>query len=325
MVYCKSNASGARQVGRRDLLKHIAALGALFATGPGCDRQFGNFADSPELVLWSGTVRNELIRDRLLAAHAGRFEKSTIFPIQFRADRDSGLSEQDIHSIIVESGIGIKSVDPVTTWLPSWEAPEELDDYGRAFLDVSLDEIFHIAEVVRAETLNLIHPFQTVFPINELADAFGAVCDRAALSGLTCHIEFMPYGGIPDLKAAWDVVRAADRSNGGILFDTWHYYRGNPDHALLRSLPGEKIFQVQVSDALLEIQGSLLEDTLRNRRPPGQGELDLITVLRVLHEIGGLRVVGPEIFSEDIYALDPVSVGRLSGDTVREVLRAATA
>lgn len=70
---------------------------------------------------------------------------------------------------------------------------------------------------------------------------------------------FMPILSIPDLSAGWAIVQAANRSNAGLCFDTWHYFRSKPDDTLLKTIPGERIFEVQLADALNALQGKDLE------------------------------------------------------------------
>ena len=61
---------------------------------------------------------------------------------------------------------------------------------------------------------------------------------------------------------------------------------------------------------------SVVEETF-NRLLPGDGELDLTGVLRILHRIGGLRWVGPEVISPVLAAMVPADAARLAGDRVR--------
>ena len=121
---------------------------------------------------------------------------------------------------------------------------------------------------------------------------------------------------VADLGAAWPIVRDADRPNGGILLDTWHFFRSGSDMTLLEQVPGERIFGVQVADASAEPTMPLVEETF-NRMLPGDGELDLTGVLRVLHRGGGLRWVGPEVISPTLAAMAPADAARLAGDRVR--------
>jgi sugar phosphate isomerase/epimerase len=122
------------------------------------------------------------------------------------------------------------------------------------------------------------------------------------------------------LATAWEIVRGAARTNGGILFDTWHFFRGVPDLDLLAGVPGERIFSVQVSDGAPELRESLVKDTFRHRLLPGEGTFDLLGVLRVLRRTGGLNLVGPEVLSTELDALSAIEAARLAGEALDHVM-----
>jgi sugar phosphate isomerase/epimerase len=59
-----------------------------------------------------------------------------------------------------------------------------------------------------------------------------ALCWRAG--ELTVALEFLPFGGVADLAAAWRVVRFADQPNGGLLIDFWYWRRSTTTFASIR-------------------------------------------------------------------------------------------
>ena len=124
----------------------------------------------------------------------------------------------------------------------------------------------------------------------------------------------MPISSIPDLAAGWPIVAGADRANAGLCFDTWHYFRSTPAPDLLASLPGDKVFEVQLADATRALQGrDLTDDLLRFRRLPGEGELPIAEATDALKAIGAWRSVGPEVFADAFDALEATDVGRRCG------------
>ena len=62
-------------------------------------------------------------------------------------------------------------------------------------------------------------------PLVDLVEPFGALCDRAAEHGVLVGFEFLPYSGVRSIGEVWQVVSAADRPNGGIIVDLWHWFR----------------------------------------------------------------------------------------------------
>ena len=85
----------------------------------------------------------------------------------------------------------------------------------------------------RAAHVNVVAPFPTDESTDSLTERFAAICDRFADVGVAVHLEFTPLPPIGSLATAWEIVRGAGRPNGGILFDTWHFFRGQPDLELL--------------------------------------------------------------------------------------------
>ena len=118
--------------------------------------------------------------------------------------------------------------------------------------------------------------------------------------------------------------RDADRDNGGIVFDTWHFFRGDPDFDLLATVPGDRIYCVQIDDAAATPRTSLRDDT-KNRLLPGDGDLDLARAVRALAEIDALRWVGPEVISPMLEAMPAVEAARLASGKVRELIATALA
>jgi sugar phosphate isomerase/epimerase len=117
-------------------------------------------------------------------------------------------------------------------------------------------------------------------------------------------------------------VSDSDRGNGGLVFDTWHFFRGSRDFELLEQIPGDRIFVVQFADAAKEVQGTLREDATR-RLLPGDGCFDLPRVVRVLNAIGGLRAVGPEVISPTLAAMPAREAATLAASRVRDLVARA--
>ncbi len=67
---------------------------------------------------------------------------------------------------------------------------------------------------------------------------------------------------INDHRDAWEIVRRADHSNVGLILDSFHTLSRKIDPATIRSIPGDKIFFVQLADAPLIEMDLLLLVTL---------------------------------------------------------------
>jgi sugar phosphate isomerase/epimerase len=264
-------------------------------------------------VLWSGTVGLESpIAPRIDAALAGRYSRLSVSPLDVARAVEEGTAPDELGRQIRDAGLGIV-LDPVMNWYGG--APRADSRFAR----FSADEALAMAEALRVESITVIGQATSDLPPDEVAGPFGAVCDRAAGFGARVHLEFIPMTAITDLASAWAIVEGADRPNGGVLFDTWHFFRGDPDLDLLGRVPGERIFAVQIDDAAAEVRGSMREDT-QHRLLPGDGVFDLPGAVRALDRIGALRWVGPEVISPVTEAMPPVEAARVAGDRVRELI-----
>ena len=97
---------------------------------------------------------------------------------------------------------------------------------------------------------------------------------------------------------------------------------GEPDFDVLAAVPGERIFCVQLDDALAEPADDLRAETNR-RLLPGDGALDLVRALRALDDIGALRSVGPEVLNPELAAMPVRESAALAMGRARAVVAAA--
>lgn len=154
-------------------------------------------------------------------------------------------------------------------------------------------------------------------PMSELVDSFGRFCDRAAAAGIHVDLEPMPMLGLSTLNHAWQVVREADRPNSAILFDSWHFMRGDPDFALLRSIPRGRIVNAQIVDGTAALATrTLWEDAMHHRELPGYGELPLAEIMSILKDTQTLRSIGPEAISDRLAEMTAERCGEEAGQSM---------
>lgn len=270
-------------------------------------------AEDLEWVLWSGTLGLESpMLDRFPAAVAGGFDHLSLSALDVARSAEQGLPTTEIKRRADDLGLRL-IMDPVMNWHPATEPSRS------RFARFGMDEALRMCEALGVVSMTAIASSTSAASGDELIGLFGTLCDRAADIGALVHLEFIPMTAITDVATAWAIVRQADRPNGGILFDTWHFFRGSADFDDLEAVPGERILAVQVDDALPEVVGSLWDDTQR-RRLPGDGCFDLPRVLRTLVRTGGLRRVGPEVIAPETAALPAADAARLAGERVRALV-----
>lgn len=271
-----------------------------------------------DLCLWAGTTLPLGLDARIAAAVAGGFTAVSVYPTDC-AEQGAGT----IRERLAAAGLRASALDPYTRWVPSWEPPEGMPEAFFALVGAEEGPFLADAVAVGASSLTALEAFGQRFDTGELAERFAGLCDRAAVHGLRVHLEFTPFGGVPDLATAWAIVSGADRPNGGLVFDTWHYLRGTPDDDLLDAIPGERIHAVHVSDGPATSSLDLVDETMRDRRLPGAGDWPLVDLLARLLRKPGLGQIGVEVLSEALWQLPPDEIGRRCGSTLRGVLAEA--
>jgi len=188
-------------------------------------------------------------------------------------------------------------------WTPGLQV-EAFSPEDRAFVDHDEDAVFAMADAIGAAQINLYSQSQETMDEAATLEALSRVAQRARSAGVRLSFEFIPVTNVPDLRSALTLLAAVDDDIVGLTIDTWHFFRGDPDLELLRTVPGKQIVEVQLADAAHEVRGNLLEDLLHHRRVPGEGDFDIAAVVAVLHEIGAADSVGPEIFSDEMDRLE---------------------
>jgi sugar phosphate isomerase/epimerase len=181
-------------------------------------------------------------------------------------------------------------------------------------------EMFAIADAVGARSVNGTDVFGGPWDVDDAAEAFAALCDRAAEHGLLVHLEGLPWSQIPDVRTAWEIVRRADRLNGGIVVDAWHFFRAGADYDALRAVPGDKVLGIQLDDGPAAPEDNLVEATLHDRLLPGAGDFDLTRLIAVLREINAVAPVGVEVFSDELHDRGALAAAQAAGETTRRVL-----
>lgn len=268
-------------------------------------------------ILWGAALPAATLPERVAAAVAGGFTDLSVSSADQQWALESGTPPAELRRLAADQGIALSALDGAIEWYPHPPPKRPLGP------PVPVAEVLAAAAEFGARTVNAIAPYPTDLPLEGIAEHFAALCDQAAGHDVRMHFEFTPRSPIDDVVKAAELVRLADRPNGGILFDTWHYFQVNPDHDALAAMDGTRIFAVQVSDGADTFVEGLLADTFRHRLLPGAGSFPLADVLRTLDDIGGLTLAGPEVMSVEQFALDVSEAARQQGEAYDRVLAAA--
>ena len=112
---------------------------------------------------------------------------------------------------------------------------------------------------------------------NFIIDVYAETCDLAAPYGITIDLEFPTFSRLRNLDEALDIVRAADRPNGGILIDTLYLHLSRIDLGELLHVPVEWLHFLHISDCLpgiADTKQGMIQLARDARLYPGEGWID---------------------------------------------------
>ena len=174
------------------------------------------------------------------------------------------------------------------------ETRDALDSTGVKMLDLELARIMddvppetYLPAMEVAAELGASHVISSAWTRehnerNFIIEKYAEICDLAAPLGLTVDLEFPSFSSLPTLKDAADVVRTANRPNGGILIDTLYMYFSGLSLDELETLPPEWFHFMHICDTDAALPATL--DKIRHvarddRKYLGEGRIDFDSIL----------------------------------------------
>jgi sugar phosphate isomerase/epimerase len=269
-------------------------------------------AARPDFVLAYGCLGAMSFAERVEAAAMAGFTKIGFSVFEYQQARASGWKASDYERVLADHGVSVFELEialgfdagyqdasePAPRWGPP-SFPWDVPSFDRA----TQEDLFDLVEVLRPHHVNVLGSWGGGDP-EHAVERFAALCDRAAPFGTTVAIEFMPGTSIPDVAAVAPVIEAAARQNGAVCFDNWHFERGGNPASALTMLQADKVAVIQLSDGMTApAADDYFDETMYLRQVPGDGEWDVVTMLKTLRGHGVSAPWSIEVLSYDIAAL----------------------
>lgn len=132
--------------------------------------------------------------------------------------------------------------------------------------------------------------------------------ERAASHDVRVGYEALAWGRhVSDHRDAWEIVRRADHQSVGLILDSFHTLARRIEVESIRSIPGDRIFIVQLADAPM-IDMDPLYWSRHFRNMPGQGDLDVTGFMRAVMATGYDGPISLEVFNDQFRGGSPKSI-----------------
>lgn len=274
------------------------------------------------LILYAGSLINTPLLDRLAPVAAAGFTGISVFASECMALAAQGVSLAEQRQRIEDAGLDVAEVEIVAKWLPDQRPNPGMPGWSsEALMAFTPEAMLPIATEMGAASVVVAEAFGVPYDAEPMAEGFAKVCDHFQPAGINVSFEFISRTTISTLDQAAEIVRLANRRNGGILLDSYHLFRGGGSALdLLRTLPGSAITSIQLSDAPVMLTDTIEHEVIRSRLLPGDGVFDLRGLVNTLDEIGCTARVGLEIFSESLATLPATAIAQRCAIAVRELL-----
>jgi 4-hydroxyphenylpyruvate dioxygenase len=243
-------------------------------------------------VSLSGTLE-----EKLRAAAAAGFDGVEVFEDDLVA---SPLSPEEVRALARELGLGIELYQPLRD-LEALPAERFEDGLRRA------RHTFRLMNRLGAPTL-LVCSNCSAEAVDDdalAAEQLRRLAEVAADHGVRIAYEALAWGRhVNDELHAWRIVAAADHPGLGLCLDSFHVFSRGRDPGAIRRIPGEKIFFVQLADALRP-SADVREWGRHHRRFPGEGDFDLAAFVVAVLAAGYRGPLSLEVFNDVFRQADP--------------------
>ena len=230
------------------------------------------------------------LREKLEAIAAAGFDGIEIFEQDFLAHDGS---PKEVGAMVRDHGLEIMLFQPFRDF-------ETLPEPFRGKAFDRAERKFDVMQELGTELVLIcssVHP-KALGGIDRAADDLRELGERAAKRDLRIGYEALAWGRhVNDHRDAWEIVRRADHSNVGLIVDSFHTLGRKLDPNSLRSVPGDKIFFVQLADAPA-IEMDLLYWSRHFRNMPGEGDLDVTGFMQAVMATGYSGPISLEIFND---------------------------
>src|SRR5215468_2291356 len=203
------------------------------------------------------------LEEKLRAAKAAGFGKIVISGADL-------VSHPDGVDVAVElvTGSGLE--------VSAFQMLHDFEGLSGHMLDYKIDIARSLFDMMRSVDAPLLIVASTTSPHasgdpHKMAEDLAMLGTLAALPGIRIAYGALAWGRwISEYTAAWNVVKLTDHINVGLAIDSFHVLaRGTPREGF-DSIPGEKIFLVQLADYLWDLE-DIIETARHHRVFPSEG------------------------------------------------------
>lgn len=249
--------------------------------------------------------------ERCVAAAAAGFAGIGLHAADLPRSLAAGLTVQEMRDILTGLRLRVVELEFLSGWVAGAAAPE-------------IEQIHALAEAFGGRHVSAGEFAGPPGGLDVAAASRGLrlAAERLAPDGLTLAVEAFPWSALAGPTLAGEVIRRAAVPNVGLMIDVWHFYNSGATPALLEHLPVESVAAVQLNDGP-RVHENFLQHARADRRLPGDGDLDVVGLLRTIAAVGYTGPLSVEANTPELRALPAREAANRAADAARTVLAQA--
>ena len=251
--------------------------------------------------------------ERVSTAKAAGFEGIGLRAETYVDALNEGLFDRDLLAILDKYNMKVTEVEYIVQWA------EEHRSYEQKYKE---QICFHMCDLFGVNHINC--GLMENYSVEHTAQKLKELCHRAGKRII--GVEPMPYSGIPDLKKAWDVVKASGAENAYMILDTWHWVRADQPYDILTEEMAKKVISIQINDAYDRpyAKSILRDESMHDRLAPGTGAKDTAGFVKMIKDAGvDPKVIGVEVISDEILSRGLKEAAAYTYENTEKVLKEA--
>jgi len=252
------------------------------------------------------------LAEKLQAIAAAGYDAVEVFENDFLTFDGS---PRDVGKMITDLGLTICAFQPFRDF-------EGMPEPLRARTFARAERKFAIMNELGAELMLIcsnVSP-QSLGGIDRAAADFRELGALAARYDVRVGFEALAWGRhVNDYRDAWEIVRRAGHERIGLILDSFHTLARHSPLEPIASIPGDRIFLVQLADAP-KLDMDVLSWSRHFRCFPGQGDLAVADFVKAVEQTGYSGPLSHEIFNDQFRA---GSARRLATDGMRSLIQLA--
>ena len=210
---------------------------------------------------------------------------------------EGGLDADGMRAVLGDTGLRLVEIE----FLGGWAL--DVDETGLAR---TVDRVEAVADAFGGRHVSTGEFREGALDLDAAAARLAALARRLGERGLLVALEAFPWSAIPDVATAVELLRRAAAPNAGLMVDVWHFFNGGAGLDALDDLPAGGVTAVQLNDGP-QVHDDFLLHARAARRLPGEGELDVVGLVRAVEKAGFTGPYSVEVNTPEFRAL-PVAV-----------------